>query len=75
MPDEQLPTRVQPLTVDMEARFDSIFALLRAAESMDRLLRVSSVKIACERRVAGVQPLAKASIVLEAVYEPTEEDG
>ena len=38
-----------PLTVDMQATFDSVFALIRNAESMDRLVRVASVRVMCKR--------------------------
>jgi Tfp pilus assembly protein PilO len=69
-----LPTQVTPLTVDMEARFDSVFALLRAAETMDRLLRVRSVKVVCDRAVDDDQPFTSASVILEAVYEPPQTD-
>lgn len=69
-----LTTRVQPLTVELESRFDAVFALMRAAESMDRLLRISSVKIACDRRLDEDQPFARASIVLEVVFNPSEEE-
>jgi Tfp pilus assembly protein PilO len=62
-----------PLTVDMEAKFDSVFALLKNAESIDRLVRIVSVKVSCKRdenetRIA--QPLVKASIGLEAIFDP-----
>ncbi len=69
----KLAAQIQPLTVDMEARFDAVFALMRVAESMDRLLRISSVNIVCDRRQNENQPYAKASVVLEAVFEPPEE--
>ena len=70
----ELPTRVQPLTIEMHARFDAIFALIRSAESMDRLLRISAVNITCDRRRDEDQPFATASIVLEAVFDPPRED-
>jgi Tfp pilus assembly protein PilO len=70
-----LSTRVRPLTVDMEARFDAVFAMVRAAESMDRLLRVGSVNVVCQRTAADeLQPFAKAVVVLEAVYDPAAGD-
>ncbi len=62
---------VAPLTVEMEARFDSIFAMIRLAESMQRLLRVRSVNVICERQEEFDARFARATIVLEAVYEPT----
>jgi hypothetical protein len=61
----------------MEARFDAVFALLRAAESMDRLLRVTSIKVVSDRLQDDDQPFTDATVVLEAVYDPpaTGEEG
>jgi Tfp pilus assembly protein PilO len=70
-----LSVRVTPLTIDLEARFDAVFALLRAAESMDRLLRISTVRIVCNRPHDDDQPFTKATVVLEAVFELAEEEG
>jgi Tfp pilus assembly protein PilO len=70
LPAERSPTLVVPVTVEMEASFDSIFALLRAAETATQLVRVTSVKV--------TNPLSKegegtgflsAAIGLDAVYE------
>lgn len=65
-----------PLTVDMQANFDSVFALVRAVESMDRLIRVSSVRIECDRekdqRDYDGNPLVKATVGLEAIYHKAE---
>lgn len=73
-PGSDLATRVAPLTVDMEARFDAIYSLIVKAESMDRLLRVSSVNITCERIDESDQRFARATVVLEAIYEPETAD-
>ena len=60
----------------MQARCDSIFATLRLAETMDRLVRVTNVRVERDpqSRVQEEdwvdQPLLTASIGLEAVYEP-----
>jgi Tfp pilus assembly protein PilO len=43
------PEQAMPLTVDMEARFDSVFALIRGAERLDRLVRVATIRLAVER--------------------------
>ena len=75
VPGSGLSAQVTPLTVDLEARFDAIFALLRAAESMDRLLRVSSIKVVCNRPEDVDEPFTKATVVLDAVYDPPEEGG
>ncbi len=69
VPGGDLSIMVQPLTVDMDARFDSIFALMRLAESMDRLMRISSVSIAIDR-TNKENTIATASIVLESVFDP-----
>ncbi len=73
VPGGDLPILVQPLTVEMDARFDSIFALTRLAESMDRLLRVSSIKIAVDRTNTQ-DTVASASIVLESVFDPPQRE-
>lgn len=69
-----------PLKVEMSATFESIYALLRAAESMNQLMRVSSLKVICKRDEkssapvaapgADVSPMLNASVGLEAIYDP-----
>lgn len=60
-----------PLTVDMESTFDSVFALIRAAERMQRLVRVSAVRIQCKRdKDQSEPPIVSASIGLEAIFDP-----
>lgn len=65
--------KAMPLTVELDATFDSVFALLRSAESMNRLLRVASVKVICKRTDDETTdiPVLQASLGLEAIYEPT----
>jgi hypothetical protein len=60
------------LTVEMQATFDSTFALLRAAELMDRLVRVSSVHLVTDRTAGDddQMPMLSASIGLEVIYDP-----
>jgi Tfp pilus assembly protein PilO len=74
---ESYSERSMPLTVDMQARFDSVFALICAAERMDRLVRVSSVRLAAERSAAASQmPMLTASVGLEVIYDaPAVEEG
>jgi len=68
---EDFNERALPLTVDMEATFDSVFALICAAERMDRLVRVASVRMAAERPADGPEvPMLTASVGLEVVYDP-----
>ncbi len=73
VPGGDMPILIQPLTVEMDARFDSIFALTRLAESMDRLLRVSSINIAVDRTNTQ-DTVASASIVLESVFDPPQRE-
>ena len=62
--------RIMPLTIDMVARFDSVFALIQAAESMPRLVRVASVRLEADRAGESASDLFLiASIGLEAVYQ------
>jgi len=64
--------QAMPLTVDMEATFESVFALLRNAESMHRLIRVASVHVVCKRDDKKPQigtPIVRARGGLEAIYE------
>ncbi len=65
----------QPLTVEMQARFDAVFQLLQTIEMLPRLLRVSSVSIICEggQDQGDTRPLAKATVIVEAIYEPAPE--
>lgn len=71
VPGGDLPVLVQPLTVDMDARFESIFALVRLAESMERLLRIASISVEVDSQAsADDHAIANASIVLEAVFDP-----
>lgn len=68
------PAMVTPVTAEMRATFESIFALLRKGESMDRLVRVASVRLQCKRDDkqggAAAVPVLSASVSLEVVYEP-----
>ncbi len=67
-----------PLAADMNATFESIMAVIDQAESMSRLVRVSSLRLLCKRDDQKTDvPLLGASIGLEAVYdaqEPTHEN-
>ena len=77
---DKATVKSMPLKVEMNATFDSIFALLRSAESVNRLVRVTSVKVICKRDekapgaearvVADLAPLLNASVGLEAIYDP-----
>ncbi len=69
IPGSDLSVRVQPLTVEIEGRFDAIFDLLVSVESMERLVRIASLRVECDHRDNYDSRTAKASIVLEAVYD------
>src|SRR5690606_22693203 len=63
IPGGASPLQAIPLMVDMEATFDSVFALVRSAESVDRLVRVSSVRMMCKRDEAqNDRPILKATV-------------
>ena len=74
---ESFSERSMPLTVDMQARFDSVFALICAAERMNRLVRISSVRLAADRSgAARGMPMLTASVGLEVIYDaPAVEEG
>ena len=75
VPGSEIPARVQPLTVEMVAKFDTIFALMLNAESMSRLLRIASITIITDQRPEYEDlAVAKASIVLEAVFDPSSRE-
>lgn len=67
-PDEAI--QATPLTIELTATFDTVFALLRAVESMDRLVRIASVHMGLERSKDGSMEGGQltASVGLEAIY-------
>jgi len=69
VPGGEFSVRVQPLTVEIEGRFDAIFDLIVSVESMERLVRIGSIRVVCDHRDNYDWRVAKASIVLEAVYD------
>ena len=70
------PLKSLPLKVEMTATFDSIFALVRAAESMNQLMRVSSLKVICKRddKTSDMAPMLNASVGLDALFDPPPAD-
>ncbi len=74
VPDADLSTQAMPVTVEMEASFDSLFSLVNSAESMNRLVRVASVRITSEETEdRSVAPMLHATVGLEAIFEPGAE--
>lgn len=78
-PSDAIPgekgAQAMPITIDMQARFDSIFAVIRATEAMDRLVRVSSIRLTCNRDAKGApnnrdESILTASVSIEAIYDP-----
>ena len=73
VPGGSLRTKAMPVTVEMKATFDSVFALMRSAESMPRLVRVASVRLTAERAKEqghGRLPFVVARVELDAIFEP-----
>ncbi len=66
----QTALQTTPLTVDMEATFDSVFDLVGRVESMARLVRVKSIRVVCQREAeTDDQPLVKATMDLAVVHQ------
>ncbi len=64
------PPQAMPVTAEMSATFESVLALIDNAESMNRLIRVASVRVMCKREDQKTDvPLLKASIGLEVIYD------
>ena len=62
-----------PLAADMLATFEAVADLVREAESMSRLVRVSSVHLQSQRDDPKADgSLIDAKIALEAIYDPQE---
>jgi hypothetical protein len=63
-----------PVTVEMHAQFESVFALLTAAESMQRLVRIAGVHLSRgsepEQLDQEGSPVLTATVTLEAIYQP-----
>ena len=65
---------LQPLAVSMKADFNSIYSIIQNVESLNRLVRVASVKMMRRERESDIeQPFLEAAIGLHALYEPEED--
>jgi Tfp pilus assembly protein PilO len=61
---------IQPLAVTLHADFDAIFSVVQNVESMNRLIRISSLRISSsESDSASESPVLEASIGLHAMYD------
>ena len=69
--DDAPDIRAMPLNIDMQATFDSVFALLQSAESMDRLVRIVSLRLHADRERLNRdgEPMLVATVGLDAIYE------
>jgi Tfp pilus assembly protein PilO len=69
---EEYTSQAMPLSVDMKGSFQSIFELLQAAESMDRLVRITSVRVSTnrEQQQDPDEPVLSATMSLDAIFEP-----
>ncbi len=74
---EEIWTKAMPLNIDMQATFESVFAVMQAAESMDRLVRIMSVRLNIdqERLNQHQEPIVTATVGLDAIFESAEGDG
>jgi Tfp pilus assembly protein PilO len=64
---------MQPLAVTMHSDFDSIFSVIKRVESMNRLVRVSSVRVTRKEAEAdATAPVLEAAIGLHAMYDTQE---
>jgi|TARA_B100000959_G_scaffold286307_1_gene364400 Tfp pilus assembly protein PilO len=63
----------QPLAVTLCADFESIFSVIQNVESMDRLVRISSVRVTRKESESDVlAPALEAAIGLHAMYDIVE---
>jgi|TARA_B100000959_G_scaffold262505_1_gene301006 Tfp pilus assembly protein PilO len=61
---------IQPLAVTLHADFNSIFSVIQNVESMNRLIRVSSLRITSKDiEKDGDLPVLEAAIGLHAMYD------
>ena len=66
---------VQPLAVTLHADFDSIFSIIKNVESMNRLVRVASIRMTRKESEADASaPALEAAIGLHAMYDTVEAD-
>lgn len=71
LPETHPSIRAVPVTMEMESTFDSIYAVLRAVESMDRLVRLRSMRIRAMGQQTNPQgdPIVETVLAIDAVYE------
>jgi len=71
LPEMYPAIRGVPVTMEMTSTFESIYAVLRTVESMDRLVRLRAFRVrAPENQVNGHgEPIIQTTLEIEAVYE------
>lgn len=81
-PVHGVPEGAVPITVDMRADFESVFALVRSAERMDELVRVDSVRMVLPNGDRdqtgggdGWSTLVDATVGLSIVYQRPDLEG
>jgi len=63
------------LSVEMDAGFDAVFALVRAAEKLDRLVRIGTVRLTAVREEGHGPTTLNASVGLDVIFEPSLVEG
>ena len=72
-PLQQNSFDIQPLAVTMHADFESIFSVIQSVESMNRLVRISYVRMSRKEAEANeTAPVLEAAIGLHAMYDIQE---
>jgi len=59
------------VSVEMDATFEAVFALIHAAEKLDRLVRVGTVRLSAARDQDDSLPMLTASVGLDVIYKPS----
>lgn len=71
LPETHPMIRAVPVTMEMKATFESTYAVLRTIESMERLVRLRSIRINSSTDAINRygEPIVSTLLVLETVYE------
>ena len=64
---------MQPLAVTMQSDFDSIFNIIQNVETMNRFVKISSLRVTRSEREASIEaPTLDAAIGIHAMYDASE---
>lgn len=72
LPEAYPDIRAVPVTMEMKSTFGSVYAVLRAVESMERMVRLRTLRFRASDQPRVNQygdPIVETVLVLEAVYE------